>query len=326
MMPRPPLLVVAVVALVALALAGCPSGGGAGSDPTATVPTTQQAAVGGSGYGQPTVLGNLADPDVTESSGIVASRRNPGLYWTHNDSGDDPFIYCVKGRGEPCGTWLVSGASARDWEDIAAGPGPVGGTSYLYVGDIGDNLEDQDVVLVHRVPEPSVAAGQPGPTKAAPGTTEPAETLRLQYPDGSHNAEALLVHPRTGDLYIVVKEAGPGVYVARAPLQPGGRTTMAKVGTLPLGQAGEYSMVTGGDISPDGQRVALCNYEEGFELRLPAGASNFDDIWQQTPQPLRLGLRPQGEAIAYRLDGKALVTTSERPQGLPGPMHQVEQR
>jgi hypothetical protein len=64
----------------------------------------------------------------------------------------------------------------------------------------------------------------------------------------------------------------------------------------------------------------------GYELKLPAGAANFDDVWQQAPQRLSLPLRPQGESIAYRLDGKALLTTSERPRGIPAALEQIEQR
>jgi hypothetical protein len=100
---------------------------------------------------------------------------------------------------------------------------------------------------------------------------------------------------------------------------------MARVGTLPLGTGGGPSLISGADIAPDGRRVALCNYLEGFELRLPADPTSFDAIWRQPAQRLTLGARPQGEAIAYRFDGKALVTTSERPGGLAAPLHQIEQ-
>lgn len=315
-------------------LAGCGKGsrhgGGGSDDPLAPVPTsgstgTTTAPAGRSGYGPPVLLGQVSDPDVDESSGLVASRRNPGLYWTHNDSGDGPYLYCVQGHGEPCGTWKVNGAENIDWEDISAGPGPQPGMPYLYAGDIGDNDEDRRDVVVYRVTEPAASASQAGPPKRSPGTAQ-GEAIRLRYPDGPHNAEALMVHPATGDLYIVVKEADPGVYVARAPLSTAATTTMTKIATLPLGRDGTLSLVTGGDIAPVGRRVALCDYEEGFELRLPAGDTSFDDIWTQAPQPLTLGLRPQGESIAYRLDGRALLTTSERPHGLPDPLYEIDQQ
>jgi hypothetical protein len=290
---------------------------------TTAGPATAESS---SGYGPPVRLGTVDDPDVTESSGLVASRRNPGLYWTHNDSGDGPFLYCIDGRGSACGAWRVSGADAVDWEDIAAGPGPDPATPYLYVGDIGDNLGDRRQIVVYRVPEPVVDRAAPPPAKASPGLTALAEALTLRYPDGPHDAEALLVHPRTGDVYIVVKEPSPKVYVARAPIESSVTRTLQEVATLPVGGPAPFNLVTGGDIAPDGRRVALCTYGDGYELRLPDDAPSFDAIWTQPLVPLTLGVRAQGEGIAYRLDGRALLTTSERPGGLADPLQQIEQR
>jgi hypothetical protein len=80
-------------------------------------------------------------------------------------------------------------------------------------------------------------------------------------------------------------------------------------------------VLTGGSVSPDGRRVALCDYFQGYELVLPRGATNFDDIWKQKMIGFDLGKRKQGEAIAYRLDGRALLATSE---GKQSPLIQVE--
>ena len=90
-------------------------------------------------YAPPVKLATIADSAINESSGLVASRTNSGAYWTHNDSGGGPFIYALDTNGETLGTFRVNGATNRDWEDIAAGPGPQHGRSYLYIGDIGDN-------------------------------------------------------------------------------------------------------------------------------------------------------------------------------------------
>ena len=79
--------------------------------------------------------------------------------------------------------------------------------------------------------------------------------------------------------------------------------------------------ITVGSISPDGRRVALCDYFSGYELVLPAGSSNFDDIWKQKMIGFDLGKRKQGESITYRLDGRALLATSE---GKQSPLIQVE--
>src|SRR3954454_20418778 len=90
-------------------------------------------------YGSPVTITTVKDKSISESSGLAASRLTPGAYWTHNDSGDGPFIYAFDTRGDSLGIFRVVGAQARDWEDMASGPGSERGKSYLYIGDIGDN-------------------------------------------------------------------------------------------------------------------------------------------------------------------------------------------
>jgi len=299
--------------------APAPQGANAGSQPSASSAEQRPSAVAGV-YGPPAKLGTLKDSAIKESSGIVASRTTPGLYWTHNDSGDGPFIYAFDNRGRRRGTWRVSGATARDWEDIAAGPGPTHGTNYLYIGDIGDNGGRLSEIIVYRIPEPTIKAADAASKKSKPQSTAAAEAIRLRYPDGKHDAEALLVHPVTGNIYILTKIpfANPTIYKADAPFSAPGTITLVRIGELDMpGLFG--GIITGGDISPDGRRVALCDYVQGYEIVLPTGAA-FDRIWKQPLRAIALGERKQGEAIGYRLDGKALLTTSE---GRPAPLIQV---
>ena len=267
---------------------------------------------------EPVQLAALEDRRVEESSGLVASRRSPGLFWTHNDSGDDPLVYAFDRAGGARGAFRVEGARAVDWEDIAAGPGPAPGQSYLYVGDIGDNGRRREFVVVYRFPEPEPDAAQ-APGKEA-RATQPAEAIRIKYPDGAHNAEALAVHPATGDIYIVTKaNAEAAVYRLAAPFDPQATGTMSKVATL-RGPDFFGTLITGADISPDGRRVALCDYAQGYELTLPEGSKDFQEVWRQTPAALSLGARQQGESVAYRLDGAAVLATSE---GSPAPLFET---
>ncbi len=153
--------------------------------------------------------------------------------------------------------------------------------------------------MIYRVREPKLAD-----PPAATGETAPAEAIRLRYEDEPHDAEALMVHPTTGDIYVVTKDLPAAVYKASP-----GSSTLTRVATLQLGTPG---FVTGGDISPDGGRVILCTLATGVELALPdTPGVSFDDVWAQSPTAVILPRRAQGEAIAYRLDGNAVITTSE---------------
>jgi len=263
-------------------------------------------------YGPSTKIAQIKNQSIDESSGLVASRTHPGAYWTHNDSGDGPFIYALDARGNSLGVFRVTGATARDWEDISVGPGPQRGRSYLYIGDIGDNGAARAEVIVYRVPEPELKTGDRNSTKKQPRVTEPAEAIRLTYPDGQRDAETLIVHPSTGNLYIVTKVAfaNPVVYEATAPLTTGKPSMLKRIGEIRVPSI-FGGAITGGSVSPDGRRVALCDYFQGYELVLPAASREFIDIWKQKMTGFDLGKRKQGEAIAYRLDGKALLATSE---------------
>ena len=270
-------------------------------------------------YGPPTTIATLQNKSITESSGLVASRTTPGAYWTHNDDG--PFIYAINERGTSLGVFRITGAQAHDWEDISIGPGPQSGKSYLYIGDIGDNNAVRSEIVVYCVAEPTPSAETAKSTKARPETTEPAEAIRLRYPDGKYDAETLLVHPSSGNIYIVTKVplVNPVVYEAAAPLISGEVITMKRIGEIHVPSL-FGGVLTGGSISPDGRRVAFCDYFQGYEMVLPAKNSDFNDIWKQRMTGFDVGKREQGEAIAYRLDGKALLATSE---GAQSPLIQV---
>lgn len=279
---------------------------------------TDKNGKGSDVFAPPARLADLEDREIDESSGVVAARRNPDLFWTHNDSGDGPFIYTFDRQGKNRGVWRVAGAEAYDWEDIAAGPGPQKGQSYLYLGDIGDNGLKREQITVYRVVEPSVAPTDAANTKRSPHLTETADAIRLKYPDGKHDAEALLVHPTTGDLYVITKgtSTNSGVYKATAPLSSTGTTTLTRIAQVRT-PAVFGGLITGADISPDGRHVALCDYINGYEITLPDASKSFDEIWKQPIKTVELGPRQQGESICYRLDGNAVLATSEK---LPTPL------
>jgi hypothetical protein len=262
-------------------------------------------------YKAPKVVARIRDDDVLESSGVAASRCNEGAYWTHNDSGDEAFLYAFDLKGEKLGTWRVPGAKNTDWEDIAAFKDQ-NGKCFLYVGDIGNNKRDRGELTVYRVPEPQIGPGDKDASKQNMIFTGPAEAIEVKDPNFREDAETLMVHPVTGDIYILTKsyKHESSIYKIPVPFQIDQPNSMQLIGTIRL-PAVPDGLLTGGDISPDGLRVALCDYYGAYELVLPASAKSFDEIWKQTPQAVELGERKIGESIGYSADGKFLVATSE---------------
>ncbi|MDQ3588012.1 MAG: hypothetical protein M3375_06665, partial [Actinomycetota bacterium] len=171
------------------------------------------------------MTGRVQTTDATELSGLVASRRQTGVLWAHNDSGDSARLFALTTEGRLRGEVVVAGAQNVDWEDIALGPGP-SGQDALFVADIGDNENERPSVSVYRVAEPDLSRG-------APRSSAPAERLVLRYPDRPHDAEALLVDPSTGELVMVTKSFGGDAFAyATGRPRPGARTRLRRAGRL----------------------------------------------------------------------------------------------
>jgi hypothetical protein len=168
---------------------------------------------------------------------------------------------------------------------------------------------------IYRVREPAVSVQTKDLRQNDALATDAAERLDFSYADENQNAETLMVQPSTGDLYVLTKRRkGPsGVYKIKPAFGSGDVQTVARIADLQLPSI-PIGLLTGGDISPDGRRVAICDYVDGYELTLPAGDNNFDDIWRQQPVRVDLGPRDQGEAIAYSPDGLTIYATTEHPK------------
>ncbi len=276
-------------------------------DGASTEAQTLVKVAGCPGYGKAALQGKLESAALTEASGLAISRGAPGVLWTHNDSDPEgPRLYTFTLAGAPLGIYSLQGAKVNDWEDMALGPGPKPGQDYLYVGDIGDNLEQYTKITVYRVAEPPVDPAQTGVVASISGV----EALTFTYPNGkAHNAETMLVDPQLGDLYVVTKENDglSSVYLAAAPLTPGPSRELEKVGEIDFGLGG---LSTGGAVSMAGDWVAIRTY---FFARMWPRAKGTP-LWQALvgggcPVPLVVEL--QGEAIAFAATGLDYFTTTE---------------
>jgi hypothetical protein len=244
-------------------------------------------------------LASLTDPAILEASGLVASLAAPGVFYVHNDSGDAARFFAIGGDGVTLGTFALQGATAVDIEDIARGPCAQG--TCLFLGDIGDNGLSRPSIQVYRAVEPS-PAGQ--------DATLATDVLELVYPDGAHNAEALLADPTSGALLIVTKvSAGPSqIFTTTGTLAPGRPHTLTLVGELtPLGGS---PRVTGGDVHPTRKGILLRTYTDVLYYAVGSGQP-LGEALGATPCILPQADEAQGEAIAWTADGLAYLTVSE---------------
>ncbi|MET9372767.1 WD40 repeat domain-containing protein [Streptomyces sp. NPDC002992] len=227
----------------------------------------------------------IKDPRITESSGLAASRAHPGVYWTHNDQ-DAPLIYGIDSRtGETVATLTMKGVGTpRDMEAISVGP-----DGDIYVGDIGDNRDGTwDHVWIYRFPEPRQLKDQ----------TVTAKQYDVTYADGPRNAEALMVHPKTGRVYIASKnENTGGLYAGPERLSTAGTNVFRRVDDVPW--------VTDGAFSPDGGRLVLRGYFSAKEYAWKDGRLGDDGESVGAP------FQGQAESVTYTRDGSALMFGSE---------------
>jgi hypothetical protein len=264
-------------------------------------------------------------PILAESSGVVVSRRQPGVLWTHNDSGDGPNLYAIDATGNLLATFTVDGAEAVDWEDMSSGPciGDLAAAgdapACLYLADIGDNSRRRQSLTVYVVVEPSLDAGP---------RTIASRSFRYRYPDGPENAEALAVLP-DGDVTIVSKGNSGRIAFYRLRRQAiagaaaTGETILAEYagdsGIRPDEDIGR--LATSADVSPDGTTLAVRTYYEVFFFN---AVKDHDVVtWRDSGKRCFLGgAESQGEAIAY-LDPATLLLTAERGRGATGLIHRV---
>ncbi len=274
-------------------------------------------------FGPPVVIGTIKSPDITESSGIAASRCQNGVLWTHNDSGDDAFIFAINLKGDSLGTWKVPNGQNIDWEDIAAYKDNRG-KCFIYIGEIGDNKAKREEHAIYRIAEPVVTPDAARSSRQAPLTAPGTSVIRFSYPERNSDAETLMVNPKNGDIYVITKRiSGPaGVFRIKPEFERADPVKAEKVAELSV-PAIPNGFLTGGDISPDGRHVIICDYTQAYEYTLPKNAVDFDEVWKQTPESVDRGQLKQGEAVCYNVDGTAIFLTSE---GKNSPLIEVKRK
>jgi hypothetical protein len=254
-----------------------------------------------------TVRGHFTEPDLVEASGLVASSREPNVFWAQNDSGNDERVFAFDSTGRAVGAVRIAGATNKDWETIAIGPCDAG--SCLYVGDVGDNGARREAVFIYRVSEPA----------SRDTVTANAQRLTVQYVDGPHDVEALWVAPDTS-VYLVTKRPerrGDGkwrmsrIYRVAPDAWHRDATAIAQlVDSVPVTPKPKNSRgwITDASVSPadssGARRLALRTYEDVYIFALDSTAGHPGALIA------RCGLstlrNATGEGVTWLGDGRLL--------------------
>jgi hypothetical protein len=254
----------------------------------------------------------VLDRRITESSGLAVSPTHADLVWSVDDSGTAPVAYGVSTRtGRTRAVLRLAGTDVRDPEALAAGR-DAAGRGLLWIGDIGDNSATRPSVVLRLIREPTSVRSR----------AVPVVSLRVRYPGGPADAEALVWTP-DGRLLVITKAllAGrvfqvPPDAVRRALA---GRPVADPATAVPLGSVPQ-TLVTDAVALPDG-RVVVRDYGAAVVYRFSGGRLSRVGA-------LDLPAQPQGETVAAERGGRSVLVGSEGVRqplwrvavpGAPGP-------
>jgi hypothetical protein len=272
-----------------------------------------------------------ARPELVENSAAALSHTQPGVFFTVNDSGNDPWLFALDTTGADRGVWRVRGTSDVDWESASVGPCVAAADSAskapdecVYIGDTGDNGAKRPARVIYRVSEPRAEhAGFMGDVTAQP--------LIYSYADGPHDVEAMYVAPNA-DTYLITKRrladaAGrlrPAL-VFRLPADAWGRGVPAIaqiVDSLPIvpGSA-PLRFITDASLSPDARYLAVRTYAQVYVFATDSLTGRvIHEIPPAVCNTINTG-QLGGEGVTWFGRGSMLLLTAE---GRESPMYAVE--
>ena len=257
--------------------------------------------------------GVIENSSLREASGLVASRKNAGSLWAHNDSGDENRIFLIDSYGKGKREFKLQGAENRDWEDMGI-VSETDGSATIFLADFGDNNANYSSYALYWCKEPIVDANTP-----IANTISQVSKLTFTLSDGARDMECLLVDQKTKDVFIVSKrETTKRLYkIAASSIVAGGTAKAEFIQELnfskPISTDSRLitaAYITGGSVSADNSEILIKNYLEVYYWKRKAGES-ISDALLRTPKTVPYKMEPQGEGIAFASDGNGYFTISE---------------
>jgi len=297
--------------LLLLCLAGCDTG-------------TDQPG-GPASFGSFELTGFVSNPVLDEISGIEAAGKD--RFFVHNDEGK-ALLYVIDSIGLYQSTIELEGAKNRDWEDLTIVDRA--DRRWIVAADIGDNDARFNSVRLYFAAEPQVNADGEYPKKL-----EVSHELKVRYPDGPRDCEALAYDAGSDQiLFLTKRDKPPRLYALDAVTalnQPSAELEfLAEVPTISPPSAAEMlrggkkalwlSQPTGMDISADGALAAVLTYRS-LNLYTREATETWAEAFQRAPREI---LGPPGiydEAVSFDANEDAVYVTTEK---IPTPLYRLK--
>jgi len=255
-------------------------------------------------HGERVVRGKISAPALGEISGIISSINNPGMFWVHNDSGDEARVFLIDSAANLKTTFYLEGIHAKDVEDIAWVE--LGGKSYLVLADIGDNLAERKGISLYVFPEPTYEEG----IRIDTVSNSHINIKKLNYPGKARDAEAIFVDPKDKQFYLISKREFHSVLYTAAIFKENKQNyTLVPLINFP------FTFITAADISPNRDAILMKNLTSIYYWPLVENESIVKALNKRF-LPIPYVPEPQGEAITFDRFSNGFFTISERPFGL----------
>lgn len=259
-----------------------------------------------------TECGTMSASTMPETSGLACSRTTPGYLWAHGDENlnDNRKIVAVSPKGTLAMTVKINyGSIGRDdWEDIATGV--YEGKNYVFIGAFGDNdLQFKDNYYIFYFEEPTITSGT---------QTITVNAIRFGYPDNAaHNTETLMYDNIDRVFYIVDKVKDGVCHLYSLPFRTDyGTAVQTATEVCALGSGSKFNLCTGGDITPDGQWMAIKSKKYVLLWERKGNESLSTTALREPVQIAAYQEEKQGESLAW-LDATTFYTTSDQKKDMP---------
>jgi len=280
-------------------------------------------------YKQAVFLGNLANADIIEASGMAASRLRADVLWLLNDGGNDPYLYAAGRNGSDLGRVRILNAPNVDWEDLATFR--FDNSAYLLIADVGDNKAQRTDYYLYIVREPEIG----GHLSDDAAGLDWKWRIRFMYADGPRDCEAVAVDPLQKIILLLSKRRVPPV-LYELPLQTESSHSLhiarrvTVIENIPQPTADDLiedpkfgrfrAQPTALDISPDGSLMAVLAYKNAFLYKRSAN-EHWSAVFQRSPLLITMPQLRQAEALCFDSQGRSLYVTSEKR---PAPIYRLD--
>lgn len=251
----------------------------------------------------------VMDDQISEASGIAASRWQKDAVWLHNDSGDSSRLFLVGLDGKTRAVMTLNVERPIDWEDMCSFE--VDGEKWLLIGDTGDNqrvrskTERACELLLIKEPEIQSGNGRPINVKA-----DVVSRVEFQFPGGPEDCESLAVDTETMEILLLTKCAPGKCRLFRLPLST--KSGPRKLTAEPVASLA-VPFATSMDVSADNHSLVIVNMFSGALIR-----RGPDEAWMSACQKpitvLTLPAMPQCETVCFESTGECVLVNSERAQ------------